>query len=92
MRTAIFVMLGVIGLVGPAVAGEHKAPQFTTLDACALKGRGIPLADGKVCLEVTGGINYWQSWGNAEGGQGTGIGETIVTTPAGTSTIPIPRR
>ena len=94
MRGVVLAAMAVVLAVAPALAAGPKPlpqPQFTTLDSCALKGRGLTIAEGNVCLEITGGVSYYQSWGNAYGGQGTNEGLVIVTTPAGVSTIPAPR-
>ncbi|MDR3471547.1 MAG: hypothetical protein P4M09_07630 [Devosia sp.] len=91
MRAVSVASLVVVALACPATAAAPKQPVMTTLDACSLKGRGFAIADGNACLKITGGVTYWQSWGNAVGGQGTGEGETIVVTPAGNSTVPVPR-
>jgi len=75
------------------MAAEHKAPPasaFTNLDSCALLGRGFDVGGG-VCLKVTGGVSYTQTFGNAVGGFNNGPGGMpIVTTPAGTYSIPVP--
>ena len=96
MRAMVLAVVVLVAGVGPALAGAHGKPaasDFTTLDRCAAEGRGVPLGDDGVCLKVTGGVTYWQSWGNAVGGTDDGEpgGMPIVTTPAGTYTIPAPR-
>ena len=93
MQRSLVLAFCLLASVAPVLAAEAPAPtqQFTTLDSCALKGRGFNVAGSDVCLKVTGGVSYWQTWGNAVGGDGSDRGQVIVTTPAGPSTIPAPR-
>jgi len=95
VKTFAVAMLAVAALAGPVLAaGASKpapAPTFTSLDKCALEGRGVTIGDG-TCLRITGGVSFTQSWGNVVGGYGEAPGgQPIVTTPAGTYTIPEPR-
>ncbi|MGN6102910.1 MAG: hypothetical protein ACTHOR_17365 [Devosia sp.] len=95
MKPALIAAVLVLAAVLPAAAAEQKKPAsstFTTLNSCALKGRGFEIGDG-VCLKVTGGVYVQQSFGNAVGGTEWGEpgGLPIVNTPAGTYTIPVPR-
>lgn len=85
-------------LASPTLAAPHKKPAPpapTSLDACDLQGltgQGYTIATGNTCWQVTGGVSYWSSWGNAQGGDDGGPGgQFIVQTPAGDYTIPAPR-
>lgn len=98
MARALLMILLALALVAPAEgAAPHKPtaagePAFTKLDACALEGRGFAIAGGNVCLKVTGGVYFQQSWGNSTGGNGAASGgQPIVVTPDDTYTIPAPR-
>ena len=97
MPRALLMIPLVLALVAPAEGAAPQKPKvagnpvFTTLDACALKGRGFDIGDG-VCLKVTGGVYFQQSWGNATGGNGGASGgQPIVVTPDDTYTLPSPR-
>ena len=93
MKTLLLAALLVSVASGGALASDHKgkASEFTTIDPCALKGRGFEIGETGTCLKITGGVSYWQSWGNSTGGDGEPGGLTIVNTPAGAYTIPAPR-
>jgi len=89
---AVLLAVAIVANFGQAMAAsETRMPQFTTLDSCALKGRGVTLAGSDVCFKVTGGVYFEQSWGNAVGGDGTGLGKVIVVTPDDVTTIPMKR-
>jgi hypothetical protein len=92
VKTFALAALAALSLAGPAVAATTKStPSFTSLDTCALEGRGVAIGNG-ACLRITGGVSFTESWGNAVGGFGEAPGgRPIVTTPAGTYTIPEPR-
>ena len=91
MSRAVLVLVGLLAMGATAYAHDKPAtvPQFTSLDRCALQGRGVALPDSDVCLKVTGGIYYSQSWSNGSlGGVDAVDGMTIVDTPAGKYAVP----
>jgi len=92
--TVLMLLLAQAGAIGGAQAADSRRfTGGTTLNACDLQNNtALDIAIDNVCIRISGGVSYSQSWGNYKTDDyGYPInGQPLVTTPGGVFTIPAP--
>lgn len=94
--TVVALLLAQAGAIGCAEAADWRGLKGgTTLNACDLENNSaLDIAIDNVCIRISGGVSYSQSWGNYKTDDyGYPInGQPLVTTPGGVFTIPAPNK